>query len=1230
MPTIKFDIGPAVRDIEGLSRASEAFASQVRDIMSQMTQMVSTFGSTAARVAGAPGAGGMVGPGDFLTPVGREQAARDISRAARTRELQAKIETGQVYEQSGRFMSRTASPTGTSFQAHGTVQEHQRNVAWMNAIERSHQQVTAGTATTGTTANTGATMAPPIATSITGGGMNLAGVGYGLGDVPRMMQMRGGLGGQEGKLADAIAGLSRSSDERSRDAALILGAVQRELKKTGEDFTSALREFRNVADRPATDREYLNRLEGLKNAMGTLEGAVRETEAAQRGAAGLPGGGGGGPGGMRGLLGKMSPYAAGIGAAFGAGVAGIGAYQTIGLAQDRAVSMGPLSLAQSQGSLAAMLSQREMERANMMQAENIMRYGAGMLQPGRPSSYLGVGGLDRARAVGGGMVDLQTDIQREERNNAMTRIGLGGIIGGVVGGTLGSIIPGAGTAVGAGAGVIAGGAIAGFMGNAGNMGSTYIESPYTVGGGGLNEGLTGLMGRMRRGAQYTNLADIAQASVLAQRSEQRERLARQLQDAELQANQRPMRAISEELEMYRAQHESASRLGEYASTRQQMMQLLTGYSHPSVAARAGTAAGGSAWPVPGGNVTSPYGARIDPITGQRKFHFGVDIAAPLGSDILSVGAGTVVGVGASIPGGSALGANAIAIQQEDGTRAVYGHNSAALVRMGDQVARGQLIGRVGREGRATGAHLHLSMRGANGQYIDPTSILSGEAGSMASPETTMRAGMTPWAGLGLGAAEFMGYQSQLTEQLGSRLTGFPDVKFGEGFGTTGLVAGAGATARMVGLSRSGLGDYGALMGNLGAINRISGGQDNTGQLERTLAQAVAVGFDKSRTAQQFVQATTSIAQGLNLQNVAATAGALGMAATGLSPGGLLADERSLGAAQRGIMGYASFTGQREGPVGAAKALALAGAGASVGGGFLTAMGMNAMEARDMLSDLNDPSRAGQNQKLQNILRLQGGNRKNTERILRATIEGPGQVIEAQYNILGYGSLSGQIRKMEQQRRAGKLSEGDLSEFRQTTMARMMELGSASGLGPEGAQVAALQMMSDHGLIDERQNKDELLRLKMARGGALATDSARVGLQGYVDNLVADFAHGANSGDFKKKRDEYIAGVKAGAFPLQIGAETAKQYGVQEGAMVTPEALNGGGAMGRAAQAELQKTSTLDIVRRGYAQMAAEGGESRVYVSNFGELVFAMGAVEATKHGAARSNPNTPSNPVMKK
>ena len=99
-------------------------------------------------------------------------------------------------------------------------------------------------------------------------------------------------------------------------------------------------------------------------------------------------------------------------------------------------------------------------------------------------------------------------------------------------------------------------------------------------------------------------------------------------------------------------------------------------------------------------ITSPYGVRRS----SRRSHKGIDIRAPLGSPIMAFRSGVVVC--AEYHGSYG---NMVEIQQDDGILSRYAHMSQILVRKGDRVTPGLMIGRVGSTGRSTGPHLHFEL-----------------------------------------------------------------------------------------------------------------------------------------------------------------------------------------------------------------------------------------------------------------------------------------------------------------------------------------------------------------------------------------------------------------------------------------------------------------------------------------------------------------------------------------
>jgi murein DD-endopeptidase MepM/ murein hydrolase activator NlpD len=124
----------------------------------------------------------------------------------------------------------------------------------------------------------------------------------------------------------------------------------------------------------------------------------------------------------------------------------------------------------------------------------------------------------------------------------------------------------------------------------------------------------------------------------------------------------------------------------------------------------------SIWPAHGW-LSSIVGSRKDPITGDADYHQGLDISADHGDPVFATADGTVRQ--ASREG--AYG-NLITLDHGYGLETRYGHLSRFDVKPGSKVKRGDIIGRVGATGRATGPHLHYEVR-VNGRLLNPLQLL---------------------------------------------------------------------------------------------------------------------------------------------------------------------------------------------------------------------------------------------------------------------------------------------------------------------------------------------------------------------------------------------------------------------------------------------------------------------------------------------------------------------------
>ena len=117
-------------------------------------------------------------------------------------------------------------------------------------------------------------------------------------------------------------------------------------------------------------------------------------------------------------------------------------------------------------------------------------------------------------------------------------------------------------------------------------------------------------------------------------------------------------------------------------------------------------------------MSSGFGVRPDPLTGQRSLHEGVDFVARIGTPIQAAGAGVVKRSDTWGDHGQV-----VEIQHDEGYLSRYAHLNRRHVRVGDIVTRGQVIGELGNSGRTTGAHLHFEVE-HQGRLIDPNRALA--------------------------------------------------------------------------------------------------------------------------------------------------------------------------------------------------------------------------------------------------------------------------------------------------------------------------------------------------------------------------------------------------------------------------------------------------------------------------------------------------------------------------
>jgi murein DD-endopeptidase MepM/ murein hydrolase activator NlpD len=126
---------------------------------------------------------------------------------------------------------------------------------------------------------------------------------------------------------------------------------------------------------------------------------------------------------------------------------------------------------------------------------------------------------------------------------------------------------------------------------------------------------------------------------------------------------------------------------------------------------------GFRFPLRNYRITSPFGIRPNPFTGTPQRHNGLDLAAPMGTEVYPTREGTVTELGTD-----AVYGNYIIITHADNWVSLYGHLSSFSTSLHSTVTRDSVIGKVGSTGQSTGPHLHFELR-KNGTAQDPTKLL---------------------------------------------------------------------------------------------------------------------------------------------------------------------------------------------------------------------------------------------------------------------------------------------------------------------------------------------------------------------------------------------------------------------------------------------------------------------------------------------------------------------------
>lgn len=462
--------------------------------------------------------------------------------------------------------------------------------------------------------------------------------------------------------------------------------------------------------------------------------------------------------------------------------------------------------------------------------------------------------------------------------------------------------------------------------------------------------------------------------------------------------------------------------------------------------------------------------------------------------------------------------------------------------------------------------------------------------------------------LEMAPSEFMMKANQLTGALGA-----------------GERGGMGGTADMIRLGRSGLGDYGQLLGNLGQMNQVAGGQDNTSKLRDVLTSAVSIGFDKSRLAQSFVSTTTSLAQSLGTTNVGAVGESLALRAQAL--GGGKADERSMSEAARGMQALDQATKGLQGVTGVTKMASIFGAGARVGTGAGILSHMSSTQLANALREIDQPGKVN-DPNLRDLLNMSGGDRGAVKRMLEATYQGVNKPLLGIMNMVTRGD-----KTFEQKLQGLSTIKDEKDKFKQYSvlLSEAREAGEGTGVGGAAAQALVAQEAEKSKVFTRPGDAERMLKRVQDEANAKFKDPAAQNMRKYIDNLIVGQVRGETY-----DREKYISTLgrkDINVEPISLEGNIPKGYGRQltaENIRKAEEAQKGDNREESAAGAKYLeiadkqlKGAGFDIARSASLQMQSNDQSQAVKVTNIYEFVIGMAQIMSQGGDIVRKPLGTP-------
>ncbi len=219
--------------------------------------------------------------------------------------------------------------------------------------------------------------------------------------------------------------------------------------------------------------------------------------------------------------------------------------------------------------------------------------------------------------------------------------------------------------------------------------------------------------RQELAAEKVEMEEAKEALAAEEEAMENERLASDELMAELMADHEEYAAAERKF-----QAEQAELLSQIASEQAKYQQAVAAEQAAASSGYGGAVSSyGLSWPCSARAITSPFGFRYDPFTGEATSHSGIDIGAAYGAPVYACASGTVTAATYS----SIFGYH-VRISHSNGFLTLYGHMIRYTVSPGQQVSRGEIIGYVGSTGNSTAPHLHLTVY-YNGSLVNPLNYL---------------------------------------------------------------------------------------------------------------------------------------------------------------------------------------------------------------------------------------------------------------------------------------------------------------------------------------------------------------------------------------------------------------------------------------------------------------------------------------------------------------------------